>query len=495
MTKKKIIAIICIVAALVLTGLSVWLISGLSDMEKDSPDDVDKEARQLIYSDDASLFESLTVTNGYGSYTLIKKDGNIVISGRENITLLSASSKSIFETFAEVYAVKTISENGTDGFGFSSPSAVLTLKKTDGSGKTLLVGDEAPNTDGGRYMCFEGENTVYLLDSDRAERYMSKMSRLYSKDVSKYFTSDNMISISILRKNGEEILLRPSNEEEQKDMSFISGYTMEKPFLFGADSDTVTSLCETLASLPQAEIAEDEVTDEKLAEYGISDGTVVTVTAKYDTTSMTLDSGEVNPYYDADNKTGYITETTVYRIGNTRENLIYFTYDDMPIIYSLTKSDMDFINTETYRYCQRLVNIAYLTDLSALTVDTCDGNKYDFKISVAADEDGQKDVSSVVLDYKAVDTENFKSFYQNIVSVSHSNIGTKPENAECALRITYRFTSGKTEVLEFLKLPDDERKAFLQIDGNGHFIVLMTKVDKIKSDLQKLISGKDIQTG
>lgn len=495
MTKKKIIAIICIVAALALTGLSVWLISGLSDMEKDPPGGGDKEARQLIYSDDASLFESLTVTNGYGSYTLIKKDGSIVISGRENIDLLSASSKSMFETFAEVYVVKTISENGTDGFGFSSPSAVLTVKKTDGGEKTLLVGDEAPNTDGCRYMCFEGENTVYLLDSDRAARYMSKMSLLYSKNVSKYFTSDNMISISIVRKNGEEILLRPSNEEEQNDMSFISGYTMEKPFLFGADSDTVTSLCKTLANFPQAEIAEDEVTDEKLAEYGITGGTVVTVTANYDTASMTLESGDVNPYYDAENEMGYITKTTVYRIGNTRENLIYFTYDDAPVIYSLTKSNMDFINTETYQYCQRLVNIAFLTDLSGLSLDTCDKNKYDFKISVSENESGDKEISSVVLNYNAVDTENFKSFYQNIVSVSHSNIGTKPQNAECALRITYRFSSGKTEVLEFLKLPDDERKAFLQIDGEGHFIVLMTKVDKIKSDLQKLISGKEIQTG
>ena len=155
---------------------------------------------------------------------------------------------------------------------------------------------------------------------------------------------------------------------------------------------------------------------------------------------------------------------------------------------------MDFINTETYQYCQRLVNIAYLTDLSGLSVDTCDGNIYDFVITSEADGEGNVDVSSVTLDYAAVDTDNFKSFYQNIVSVSHSDIGTKPEDSDCVLRLTYEFTSGEHDIVEFWSFPDDSRKTFMTIDGEGRFVVLMTKVDKIKNDLQKLLSGEEINT-
>lgn len=495
MTKKKIIATVCIICGLALVAVAIYFVSTLSDIPSNQGGSTGNEPRKLIYSDDSSLFESMTVTNENGTYTLIKKDGNIVISGKENIALLPASSTSIFEALSEVYAVKTISEESNEGFGFDNPSAVLSVKKTDGSVKTLYIGDIAPNTDGCRYMNFEGEKSVYLLDKDRASRYVAKQSSLYSKAVSKYFTVDSLISISILKSNGEEILLRPSNEKESADMSYISGYTMEKPFLFGADSDTVTALCKTLANLPSAEIADDEVTEEKLNDYGITNGTTVTVVANYDTTSMTLDSGDVNPYYDAENKDGHVTLTTTYKIGETRENLIYFTYDEVPIIYSLTKSDMDFINTDTYQYCQRLVNIAYLTDIDSLTVDCHDGTVCDFEINIKKDEDGNADVSSVTVDHVKTDVDNFKSFYQNIVAISHSNIGTKPENAETVLSLVYRFNSGKISTVEFLKLPDDERKAFMSIDGDGHFVVLMTKVDKIKSDLHKLLNGEMIYTG
>lgn len=492
--KKKLIIIISVVAVLIVSAVAVYFISMLSDTPSPEAEQEENEARTVVYSDDATLFNSLTVENEHGSYTLVRDGDSIVIEGREQIPLLSASSTSMFETFADVYVVRTISEDSTEGFGFDSPSAVLTVKKADGSEKTMYIGDIAANTEGCRYMCFAGESAVYLMDADRSERYLADKSLLYSKTVSKYFTSDEMVSISIVRPDGEEILLRPSNEEESGDMNFISGYTMEKPFLFGADSDIVTSLCETLAALPSASVVEDDVTEEMLDEYGISNGTTVTVVANYDTTSMTLDSGDVNPYYDPGNEDGFVTLTTVYRIGGTRENLIYFTYDDIPIIYSLTKSDMDFINTETYQYCQRLVNIAYLTDLSGLSVDTCDGNIYDFVITSEADGEGNIDVSSVTLDYAAVDTDNFKSFYQNIVSVSHSDIGTKPEDSDCVLRLTYEFTSGERDIVEFWSFPDDSRKTFMTIDGEGRFVVLMTKVDKIKNDLQKLLSGEEINT-
>lgn len=493
MTKKKII-VICLSAAFVIfAAAAVWFVSTLADKPSENPDDT-KEARQLIYTDEANLFESLTIKNANGEYTLIRDGDEIKVKGRENITLLPATSKAVFETFAEVYVVKTITENGTDGFGFDEPSAVLTLKKVDGTTKTMLVGDFAPNTENCRYMCFEGEKTVYLLDSDRTSRFMGKVSVLYSKTVSKYFTSDQMVSISIKRADGEEILLRPSNEEEQNDMSFISGYTMEKPFVFGADSDTVTSLCKTLSSLPKAEIAEDEVTDEKLSAYGISTGTTITVVADLDTTSVTLDNGEVNPYYDAANKEGKIRKTTVYRIGSASENKIYFTYDDLPIIYSVEKSAFDFINTDTYQFCQRLVNIAYLTDLSSLTVDTCDGKTYTFDIKCDTDGKGEKAVSEVTLDYSPVDVDNFKSFYQNIVAISHNGLGKTPDKKEDVLRLVYNFTDGHRETVEFLKT-DDERKVFMTVDGDGRFVVLKTKTDKIKSDLKKLLSGETVITG
>lgn len=491
MTKKKLTVILLGVAFVLLAALGVYFVSTFDDIPSEDVS-AEKEAKQLVYSDDASLFESLTVKNANGEYTLVRDGDLIKIKGKENITLLPATSKAVFETFAEVYVVKTVTEDGTDGFGFETPSSTLTVKKTDGSEKTMLVGDYAPNTENCRYMCFEGENTVYLLDSDRTSRFMGKVSVLYSKTVCQYFSSDEMVSVAIKRADGEEVVLRPSNDEEQNDMSFISGYTVEKPFLFGADSETVTALCETLASLPTAEIVEDEVTDAKLEAYGIKYGATVTLTVNYDTTSVTLDNGDVNPNYDANNPDGYVTKTTVYRLGNTSGTVIYFTCGDLPIIYSVEKTAFDFVNTDTYQFCQRLVSIAYLTSLDFLTVEY--GNeKYTFDIKCETNDSGDLSVSYVSLDYAPVDIDNFKSFYQNIVAISHCGIDEMPENAETELKLIYGFSDGSRETVEFLKTSDD-RKFFMTIDGEGRFVILKTKTDKIKNDLKKLLNGETIIT-
>ena len=60
------------------------------------------------------------------------------------------------------------------------------------------------------------------------------------------------------------------------------------------------------------------------------------------------------------------------------------------------------------------------------------------------------------------------------------------------MRVTYEDKDGSTRVLEFIRYPDDERMAFFSVDGEGHFNVLMTKVNKIISDMHKLINGENI---
>ena len=96
MTKKKII-IICLSAAfLLLAAAGIWLVSSLADKPSEKPDDT-KEARQLVYTDEANLFESLTIKNANGEYTLIRDGDDIKIKGRENIMLLPATSKAVFE--------------------------------------------------------------------------------------------------------------------------------------------------------------------------------------------------------------------------------------------------------------------------------------------------------------------------------------------------------------------------------------------------------------
>ena len=69
-----------------------------------------------------------------------------------------------------------------------------------------------------------------------------------------------------------------------------------------------------------------------------------------------------------------------------------------------------------------------------------------------------------------------------------------PGKKDAELRLVYNFSDGHKETVEFLKT-DDERKVFMTIDGDGRFVVLKTKTDKIKNDLKKLLSGQTVITG
>lgn len=75
--------------------------------------------------------------------------------------------------------------------------------------------------------------------------------------------------------------------------------------------------------------------------------------------------------------------------------------------------------------------------------------------------------------------------------MSHTGIDTKPDG-KSVLKITYEGIDGKDTVLEFIQYPDDPRKVFMLVDGEGHFTVMMTKVEKIINDMHKLIRGEDI---
>ena len=90
-----------------------------------------------------------------------------------------------------------------------------------------------------------------------------------------------------------------------------------------------------------------------------------------------------------------------------------------------------------------------------------------------------------------LDADNFRSFYSTIVSVTHNGIATDPQS-DPVLSIVYHVNDGSTMTLEFLPCPDSARKMFMRVNGEGRFFCYITKVEKVKSDLVKLLNGEAI---
>lgn len=488
MTKKKII--LTLVGLLVLGGLAgiYFAVSSVNPITTEDPDnDVTLEyinENAVIYKGELSRLDYLQIENSFGSYRVRKNAlGDIEIVGREGVPLFPYSSQALYSSISQVKCLALIQKQAEtlSDYGLENPSATVSAVEKDGKVTRFYVGDPAPMGDG-YYIRMENSRDIYLVANTYAERYIADQTRIYSNVLSKPMEVSSLTSFSLTR-DGEEISLRKTQGSETSAIEFSTGFILEKPIFCGADSSVLETVCESLKSLKaEAFCPEFADSDEVLAKYGLDTGPVVTISAAADTTSLTLSSGEKNPYYGLTAPDGgaYII-TSTYRLGKVSEGKRYVMYDDSPVIYTADASAFDFVSTDVYQFCQRLVNIRYLSSLSGLTL-SFDGEEVSFAIT-----HGEENAMTVTRDYAPVDSEKFRSFYVDLVSVTHTGLGEKPQS-EPLLTIRYTGTDGGVDVLEFLPYPENPRKVFICLNGEGVFVTAATQAEKIKTSLQSLLS-------
>lgn len=488
MTKAKVIGILIGVAVIgCLAGVFVW-VSELDSVQPPEPDNdltlIYTNENAVIYKGELTQVDYLQIDNVFGSYRVRKNEnGKIEIIGREQVPLFPYSSEAIYSSIAQVKCLSLIEKNAgqLSDYGLENPGASVSIVEKDQKTTRFFVGDQAPMSDG-YYICMENSRDVYLVANTYAERYLSEMTYLYSNVLTKQIAYENLASVSLTR-NGEEIFIRKTEGAETSSIEFSTGFVMERPIFCGAENTVLQTACDNLKNLKASGFAADLVqTEEEKARYGLDHGVKVVLTAAADTSSVMLSSGEKNPYYGLSNPDGspYMI-TSTYLLGDVSEGFRYVMYDDSPVVYQVPSSAFDFADSDLYQFCQRLVNLKALSDLSALTL-SFDGKNYAFQI-----EHGEENALTVTHDFSPVDSEAFRNFYVELVSLTHTGIGQKPEG-EPLLSVTYTGTDGSVDLLELIPYPENPRKVFISLNGRGVFVTAATQAETLKAALLKLLS-------
>ena len=493
MIKRKIIGAVIGLVIIICSIIAIVYFKTLADLPEENitTDPALKylSEDEVIFSGDILNLDYLQIINKYGDYKVrMDESGKVRIVGRESADLLPYSSAGLYNSIKSVKceAVIELDSQNLEQFGLAAPAATVTARMKDGSETTFYIGNQEPMGQG-YYIRMQNNTSVYLVANLYGERYLSSFISLYETKISKEITFTNFTSFSLKKSDGQEIFVRATNEAESKDIAFINGVVLEKPFYFGASSDMVTTILDATKALQASSIATDElINDELRVKYGFDNPTTVVIDGYVDTASAQTSSGLVNPYYGATSDGSPLAVTSTYILGKTEENSIYVMYDNSPVIYVVDASTFSFVNTDLYQYCQRLVNLRFLNELDGVTVEY-DDQSYSFDIQ---DPDAGEDMV-VTYNYARLKESLFRKFYANIISVSHTGIDAKPDG-KSVLKITYEGIDGKDTVLEFIQYPDDPRKVYMLVDGEGHFTVMMTKVEKIINDMHKLIRGEDI---
>lgn len=492
MTRNKIIAIIVVVAVTAAVIAAVFWVRGRDELPEKPTESTDvtinhENEKYLVYKCNLYDVTSVNVVNGYGEYTL-KRDisGNITFAGSETVPLQKQYVKLLYESVDGVYALSTIEKNSTnlDWYGLENPSATVKISFRDGTSAQILVGDPAPLGDG-YYIRMEDSRDVYLGSNAFAGRFLQAKTGYYETFISteaEYATG--FVRFSVSDSGGRELSVRRTSDEESSQLRYYGGTVLEKPFHFPGSYTPVEQMMKKLCFL-SADVVGEDFSAEKLAEYGLDRPTTVTITVNTDTKNpISSLSGRQNPYYDASDTDGFVTVTNVYYVGKTDAGKTYLMFNDSTAVYSADAEVFDWLQDPADVWCVSLLALHNITDLSTLTLEY-EGREYVFRLKWTGDDD-----LSVSCDgYGQIDQQAFREFYVTCMSVTCDGLVSGDENESGnLLKIVYGVSDGDDTVMEFTDIGD--RKVLLRLDGEGAFFAYATKVNKIASELLRLLSDK-----
>ncbi|PWM46015.1 MAG: hypothetical protein DBX47_03120 [Clostridiales bacterium] len=496
MTKKN--ALLIIIGALILAiliGATILIKTMFGEQEKKNPT-VDKNVTPSydrdgteIYSVNSFVYEGLTIKNSNSEYTIRKKDSTYFFEGKENVPLLPATAKALFECVLSLKNESTVTMNAErmSDYGLESPQATITVLKNKGENDVLLLGDKTPDG-GGYYLCKNGEKAVYVVSTYFGDRVLKTRTDFYVTDLSINFDTANLQRLEISRTSGFDLLLRYGTDAELASGKYESTMLLEKPFAVGANNDNARAAVSDISHLEAVKVICDEITDENLEKFGFKDPVKVVVEANVDI-SQSSAGDYLNDIYDQTvTSEKLVRVSSTYYIGSTDGRDTYVMYGDRKVVYAVDKDVFAFLDKDIDYYCQSLVSIKYLKDLKEINI-SFDGKTYTVKTWTETDSN-KNTIYKASYQNAPREGTDIQALYKLIVGVVQYGLAESP-GTDPLLKITLKGNNGSTQLIEFLPY-EGGLYAFCRTDGNGTFRVLTSQLDKIKEATLQFVNGKTV---
>ena len=464
--KKTLLALLSVTAVIAI----VILIFVLTAPEQAISSEASEEA-VYIYSVTREEFSSATVSNSNGSYTLEKTGEGFSVKEIADFKQSTYSTDWVGNKLLNLNATKRISEPSADlsEYGLSSPLATCKVALTDGTAKTILLGNEAPS--GGFYMMLQEESSVYIVNHSLPS-YMNFTAPNFvetdvipsAEDYANDKDADTTVSYVLLsgKLRDEEVEITMDPDYDGGDGTEASTpYIMTKPLEYDVNTTTAGDLINSVTQVSFSSCIDVRLTPEKLASYGLDE-------PEYILTYRFADS-TVKISFSAIDDSNY-----------------YALLDGFDAVFTIAAVYVPYLSSPAEDYMTRLTFAESITYLSKLSVEA-DGNRWTF--DVQHPETG----AVAYCDGLQLDQENFKRFYENLLMTLSEGRTTDIPTADSRLTITYSFNNGTDDVkVEFV--PADAMRYVYLINGEGTFFVLKSQVDSIIADAALVAKNEEIKT-
>ena len=459
------VAVVVLVAALVVLMLMPGTEDGASSSDVSSSSDI------ILNNQAVSDISSITVQNGFGEYTVTpgENDDYSVTGLTEDIPLNQSGYDNITSDASEIVAKRLVEENtdNLEQYGLDEPQARVNIAYADGSEFSMEVGDEAP-LEAGTYVL--QDDKVYLFLSHKVDTFL--LSNLAFVD--KNLTGPAGDETPVLVKMTLSGTARPQTvvmEDSGNEVSGMSNYNITAPKHHEGDRTKTQELADSIYGISTQEVVAVNPTDEQLAEYGLKEPYSV-VEAVFEKETITLKASEP--------KDGYS-----YVMNGARN-----------IIYKLSAEGYPWIDATYESLASVMVITPLITTVNELVITTPE-KEYTFELtSVESTDESTLVFQEATYEGQVLDTDNFKNFYQNVISARNRTYTTEQpqEGAEPILTIRYRYTDTTREDDEVEFYEAENTRVFVSLNGDCESMEYQSYVDGILGNLQSLINGETVNT-
>ncbi len=385
--------------------------------------------------------------------------------------------------------------------------AYFILTTRTGNKHKLYIGN--PTLDEGRYyVMYEGRDIVYVLESSIEKTLLGDVRDILTPILSfpvptgsnDYYTRIPEIYLT-LNKDEPYVFIDYTKDDKTTEETFgvTIPYMLRYPDNLPASTEQVTSLFQYIINLQADELLEydicytkdefdsatgeiyeeEEVKPEILLKYGIKDAEKALIYT-----------------YEGYPTIVYFSELQKDEDGRS------FYYAWSPVAGILTKLSADkvpFLEWKKVDFMEKALFNAHIDKVGALELidKTSSAKHYAFELTGKGDDlyieetvSGKFLKSTGKTEGGKSDVYNFRQFYKSALYMEAGDMVDEPSEKSLIAQVKMTTRNGYEMVYEFYAYSD--QRCYYTINGEGMFYVKRAAVQKLFSDAQRLLDGKDV---
>ncbi|OQB15925.1 MAG: hypothetical protein BWY15_00051 [Firmicutes bacterium ADurb.Bin193] len=453
--KKRIILTISLVALL---AAVYWAVMRLPSIISESEKPPTESEPVILFETDADNIVSMTISTPEFKYSFVKPGGVWKVEGAQDLKLNLYAVENLAYDFSRIYAESEIGDTADlSAFGFDSPVGNPSVKLSDGSVKTFLIGGETPDL-AAYYVKTDDSNRVYVVLASKCEAFLKPLDKYRDTTLAQIKASE--IEAISIKKMDSEISLR------------------KKPADTPVPSGVLSNSWEML--LPYKKDADDT----KVDKY------ILSKIVNFEINRFIDDSPPSYSPYGLDNPKYVITikekgkEAVVFYLGNTKDGETFVRLEGQKAVYTVAESVFAFRDVIPGDIIDTLLYIKSLDIIKSVTL-TAGDKTYVLEIEKSEDKTVYK------INGADASEKSLKSAYQSVIGLMIRGSVTEEVKGELLCKIVFSFNNGNpNDIIEINAYKD--RYAAVSVNNKADYYVMkesvfgmLQKLDEISRDPAK----------